>query len=78
MQDFPWFKHYPTGTPKTIGPLEYSNLIELFETAGKKYADRVAFENMGISLTFKQVDQLSTHFAAYLQHELGLKSSRQD
>jgi len=73
MQDFPWFKHYPAGTPKTIGPLEYSSLIELFETAGKKYADHIAFENMGISLTFKEVDQLSTHFAAYLQNELGLK-----
>lgn len=73
MQDFPWFKHYPAGTPKEIGPLEYSSLIELFETAGKKYANRVAFENMGITLTFKQVDELSTHFAAYLQNELGLK-----
>jgi len=73
MQDFPWFKHYPAGIPTTIGPLEYPNLIELFETAGKKYADRIAFENMGISLTFKQVDELSTNFAAYLQNELGLK-----
>ncbi len=73
MQDFPWFKHYPAGTPKDIGPLEYSSLIELFETAGKKHADRIAFENMGITLTFRQVDELSTHFAAYLQNELGLK-----
>ncbi len=73
MQDFPWFKHYPVGTPKMIGDLEYSSLIELFETASKKYADRVAFENMGITLTFKQIDELSTNFAAYLQQELGLK-----
>ena len=73
MQDFAWFKHYPVGTPKTIGDLEYSSLIELFETASKKYADRVAFENMSITLTFKQIDELSTHFAAYLQQELGLK-----
>ncbi len=73
MQNFPWQKHYPAGIPNEIGPLEYSSLIELFETAGKKNADKVAFENMGARLTFAQVDQLSTHFAAYLQNELGLK-----
>nr|MCU0369705.1 long-chain-fatty-acid--CoA ligase [Cyclobacteriaceae bacterium] len=66
MQNFPWQKHYPAGIPNEIGPLEYSSLIELFETAGKKNADKVAFENMGARLTFAQVDQLSTHFAAYL------------
>lgn len=73
MQDFPWFKHYPAGTPKEIGPLEFSSLVELFGTASEKYANRVAFENMGITLTFRQVDELSTHFAAYLQNELKLK-----
>jgi long-chain acyl-CoA synthetase len=73
MQSFPWYKHYPAGTPETIGTLEYSSLIELFEAASKKYADRIAFENMGVQLTFSDVDRLSTHFAAYLQNELGLK-----
>jgi long-chain acyl-CoA synthetase len=73
MKDFPWFAHYPAGTPKEIGPYEFSSLIELFETSCKKYSDRVAFENMGVQLTFAEVDKLATHFAAYLQSELGLK-----
>lgn len=73
MQSFPWYKHYPSGTPETIGALEYASLIELFETASKKYSDRIAFENMGAQLTFSEVDRLSSHFAAYLQNELGLK-----
>jgi long-chain acyl-CoA synthetase len=73
MKDFPWVKHYPAGIPATIGPLEYNSLNELFETASEKYKDKVAFENMGVSLTFSQVDELSTHFAAYLQKELGLQ-----
>jgi long-chain acyl-CoA synthetase len=73
MQNFPWQKHYPASIPNEIGPLEYSSLIELFETAGKKYGDKVAFENMGARLTFAQIETLSTHFAAYLQNELGLK-----
>lgn len=73
MKDFPWFAHYPAGIPKEIGPYEFNSLIELFETSCKKYSDRVAFENMGVQLTFGEVDKLSTQFAAYLQKELGLK-----
>jgi len=73
MQRFPWYKHYPKGIPETIGALEFNSLIDLFETASKKFSDRVAFENMGVQITFAEVDRLSTHFAAYLQTELGLK-----
>ena len=45
--DFPWFSKYPTGIPKSIGPMEYGSLIELFEVASKKFKDKVAFVNMG-------------------------------
>ncbi len=71
--DFPWFKKYPAGIPREIGPIEYQSLVELFQVASKKYRDRVAFVNMGASLTFNEVDKFSTSFAAYLQKELGLK-----
>jgi long-chain acyl-CoA synthetase len=74
MKDFPWFRHYPAGIPHDIGPLEYKSLVELFETASKKYSDRIAFENLGVKITFSEVDRLSTYFAAYLQVELGLKT----
>jgi long-chain acyl-CoA synthetase len=73
MKDFPWFAHYPANVAKEIGPYEFPSLVELLETACKKYSDRVAFENMGVKLTFAEVDTLSTHFAAYLQQKLGLK-----
>lgn len=70
--DFPWIAKYPHGTPATIGPLEYENILELLEVAAEKYSDRVAFENMGRKLTYAEVDRLSTNFGAYLQSELGL------
>lgn len=73
MQDFPWVSKYPQGIPKDIGPLEYRSLVEMFEVACTKYSDRVAFENMGKTITFRELDKLSTHFAAFLQHELQLK-----
>ncbi len=73
MKDFPWFKNYPNGTPHEIGPLEHQSLIELFEKSSLKHGEKVAFENMGVQLTFAEVDRHATNFAAYLQIELGLK-----
>lgn len=73
MKDFPWFKKYPVGIPHEIGKLPFNSLVELYEAASKKYHPLVAFENLGGSLTFGEVDKLSTDFAAYLQKDLGLK-----
>lgn len=71
--DFPWLKHYPVDVAKTIGSPEHGSLPELFESASRRYADRIAYENMGVKLTFQEVDQMSTAFAAWLQKKLGLK-----
>ena len=73
MKDFPWYKNYPDGTPHELEPYNFSSLVELFETASKKYHNRIAFDNLGGSITYGEVDRLSTNFAAYLQNELGLK-----
>jgi long-chain acyl-CoA synthetase len=73
MKDFPWFRNYPEGVAHEINLYDYTSLVELFEANSVKYADRVAFENMGVTLTFKQVQNFSDHFAAYLQEGLGLK-----
>jgi long-chain acyl-CoA synthetase len=73
MKDFPWLTRYPAGVEREIKLYEYSSLVELFETSIARYRDRVAFENMGVTLTYGQVDKLSKDFAAYLQEGLGLK-----
>lgn len=73
MKDFPWLKKYPAGVAHEIQLNEYSSLVDLFEQSCEKYKNRVAFENMGVELTFHQVHVLSGHFAAYLQKDLGLK-----
>jgi long-chain acyl-CoA synthetase len=72
MADFPWFKNYPAGIPSEIKLYEYDSVTQIFEDSCRKFGDRVAFENMGATLTFKQVDKLSRDFAAYLQ-SLGLQ-----
>ncbi|HZY81037.1 MAG TPA: AMP-binding protein [Cyclobacteriaceae bacterium] len=73
MKDYPWLSSYPSVVAKEIGPLPYPSLVDLFETSSRKFADRVAYENMGVQLTFREVDELSTAFGAYLQKELKLK-----
>jgi long-chain acyl-CoA synthetase len=73
MMDFPWFKNYPEGVAKEIKLYDFNSIVELFEESCRKYKDRVAFENMGVTLTYGQVDELSRNFAAYLQGDLQLK-----
>jgi long-chain acyl-CoA synthetase len=73
MKDFPWYKNYPEGIPQEVNLYDYNSVPEIFEESCKKYSDKVAFENMGATLTFSQVDKLSRDFAAYLQDSLGLK-----
>jgi long-chain acyl-CoA synthetase len=72
MNQFPWIANYPKGIPANIEENRPKSVVELFDNAFYKYGSREAFENMGKSLTYHEVDQLSGFFAAYLQNELKL------
>lgn len=67
-----WLKRYPPGVPAEIDADHYSSLVDIFEQSIHTYADRVAYINMGKSITYRELDQHSLAFAAYLQ-KLGLK-----
>lgn len=67
-----WLKSYQQGVPAEINPNEYASLVELFNESCLKYAGHVAYMNLGSSLTYGRVHQLSGQFANYLQ-QLGLK-----
>jgi long-chain acyl-CoA synthetase len=73
MQDFPWFKHYPPSVAKEVDVNAYSSLVDLFEESVKKFGNAVAYECMGKTMTFKEVDEYSMNFAAYLQNDLKMK-----
>jgi len=62
-----WLKHYPANVPADIDPGEYASVREVFEESCRKYATRPAFSCMGRTITFAELDALSTAFAAYLQ-----------
>ena len=73
MKNFPWLKNYPKGVAHEINPDHHKSLVDLVEVAFEKYKDLVAFENLGKSLNYKEVQEMSNHFAAYLQNDLKLK-----
>lgn len=68
-----WLKRYPANVPAEIDAERYASLVDLFEQAVARYADRPAFENMGQQMSFRQLESQSRAFAAYLQHTLKLK-----
>src|SRR5690606_35975421 len=69
----PWLAHYPAGVPAQIDVEEFSSIPAVLEGAIRKYKDRPAFANMGKTLTYARIDELSRQFAAYLLGELKLK-----
>ncbi|MEQ8926584.1 MAG: AMP-binding protein [Fulvivirga sp.] len=73
MSEFSWVKRYPKGIPAQIEELKHNSLVELFDESFKKFGSKEAYYNMGKSLTYNEVDEMSDNFAAYLQKECGLQ-----
>jgi long-chain acyl-CoA synthetase len=67
-----WLHHYPPGVPADIDPDRFASLKALIEEAMVTYRRLPAFANMGATLTYAQLDELSRAFAAWLQHKSGL------
>ena len=67
-----WLKSYPKGVPAEINPDRYKSIVEAFQAACEKFKDKPCFTNMGVTLTYADVDRLSAQFAAFLRNDLGL------
>ena len=68
-----WHQHYPKGVPTGINPDSYPSILAAFEDSCTKFGDKVAFENMGVQLTFNQLKQRAHNFAGWLQKNTDLK-----
>ena len=62
-----WLKSYPPGVPAEIDPAQLRSLKELIEQACAAHADRVAYVQMGAELTYRQLEERSRAFGAWLQ-----------
>jgi len=66
-------KSYPPGVPFDINPDKYSSLVAMFTQYTTQYSDKTAFINMGAKISYAELAQQATAFAAYLQQGLGLE-----
>jgi long-chain acyl-CoA synthetase len=71
-----WLKSYPPGVPAEIDPSQLRSLKELLEKTYAEHADRIAYVQMDAALTYRQVDELSRAFAAWLQQAGFAKGDR--
>ncbi|AWC25644.1 Long-chain-fatty-acid--CoA ligase [Aminobacter sp. MSH1] len=72
----PWLKSYPANMAAEIAPLAYQSIGDLLTAACQTYAGRPAFSCMGKSLTYGELDRMSTAFAAWLQSKGLAKGAR--
>jgi long-chain acyl-CoA synthetase len=67
-----WQKSYPRGVPAEIDADRYKSVVEAFHSSCRRFADRPCFENMGVTLSFADIERLSGEFAAFLSRDLKL------
>ena len=68
-----WLKEYPQGIPAEVNVREFDSLKEILEKSCARFSALPAYGNMGVSISYKELDRLSRDFGAYLQKSLGLK-----
>ncbi|MBB3104769.1 long-chain fatty acid--CoA ligase [Azomonas macrocytogenes] len=73
MTDNFWMDKYPPGISSEIHPETYRNIQSVLRVSCERFASKTAFSNLGRSLTYHELYELSGHFAAYLQKHTDLK-----
>jgi long-chain acyl-CoA synthetase len=67
-----WLKSYPEGMPEEVPTPPWRSVRDLFEHSFATYPDNPAYSNMGRTLSYTDLNQLSMRFASFLQKKLGL------
>ena len=70
--DRPWLEHYPPNVPASIDATGIESMRDVLEASFEQHADQPFSVCMDQWMSYRELDQLSLAFAAWLQH-LGLK-----
>src|SRR5690606_12496337 len=73
MQPDFWNDKRPAGVPNEVDMGGFRSVVEVFERSCKTHANRPAFSNMGVTLTYAELDSYSAAFAAWLQQHTDLQ-----
>ena len=68
-----WKDKYPVGIAAEINPDQYPNIQAVLKESCQRFADKPAFSNMGKTITYGELYELSGNFAAYLQQNTDLQ-----
>ena len=68
-----WKGKRAPGVPDTVNPDAYSSILDLFDQSIARYGDKPAFTGLGHTLSYREIDDLSTRFASWLQHHTDLQ-----
>jgi len=67
-----WLPSYPPNTAADIAPLAYDSVAALIEDSFKQFANRPAYTCMGKTITYGEMEAMTTALGAWLQ-SLGLE-----
>lgn len=67
-----WLKQYPQGVAAEIDVTRYASLPEMLARSCERFGSRPAYHNMGVSISYRELDEKSRAFGAFLQRTLGL------
>lgn len=68
-----WNDKRPPGVPHDIDLSQFNSIIDVFESSCTQHADNPAFTNMGVTLTYGELERYSAAFASYIQNYTDLK-----
>jgi long-chain acyl-CoA synthetase len=69
----PWLAQYPVGVPTEIDLQRFGSLADLQRDSCQRFADLPAYRSMGAAMTFRELDEVSHAFAAWLQQSAKLQ-----
>src|SRR5690606_40250793 len=61
-----WNDKRPNGVSNDIDLSQFGSILEVFDASCATHADRPAFTNMGVTLTWGGIERYSAPFACYI------------
>jgi long-chain acyl-CoA synthetase len=69
----PWLAQYPVGVPTEIDLQRFGSLADMQRDSCQRFANLPAYRSMGAAMTFRELDEASHAFAAWLQQSAKLQ-----
>ena len=62
-----WLRSYPPGVPAEADVDAYESIVAMYEESVRRFADRPAYTNFDVTITYREMDERARALAAYLQ-----------